>query len=66
MQSRGCRVLDDGARDGKFVGGGAVGGGGLGDEGLEDGVLRSPSILEKDGGAGGRREGRLTEIRMWE
>ncbi len=32
-------MLDDGARDGEFVGGRAVVGGGLGDEGLEDGVL---------------------------
>lgn len=31
--------MDDGARDGEFIGGGAVGGGGLGDEGLQDGVL---------------------------
>lgn len=32
-------MLDDGARNGEFVGRGAVGGGGFGDEGLEDGVL---------------------------
>lgn len=39
IRSQRCRVLDDGARDGEFVGGRAVVGGGLGDEGLEDGVL---------------------------
>lgn len=38
-------MLDDGARDGEFIGGGAVGGRGLGDEGLENGVLGDWSNL---------------------
>lgn len=66
MYSRRCCVLDDGARDGEFVGGGALGGGGLGDEGLEDGVLEGlldGTEVEEWVGAGRRA---LTEMRMLE